>query len=84
MGQSSAIAGCTTIEQCSSLDDMNSKGTREQISTAPVELRERTYVTARADADTALPISVRSQLPTARISPRFDADFGAARGGRSF
>merc|ERR1712218_592708 len=35
-------------------------------------LRERTYITSRADADTALPVSVRSQISTVRESPRYD------------
>mmetsp|Transcript_84195 Transcript_84195/g.149178 ORF Transcript_84195/g.149178 Transcript_84195/m.149178 type:complete len:119 (-) Transcript_84195:35-391(-) len=70
MGQAGGVtmARCSQVETCSSLSGSG----KEQISTGPVELREKTYVTARADADTALPISVRSQLPTARWSPRCD------------
>lgn len=69
MGQAAVPGGCSTIEKCSSLG--GDGGEREKINTnAPVELREKTYVTARADADTALPISVRSNI-TERLTPRY-------------
>lgn len=57
------------MEVCSS----SSKAHREQVLVdAPQSLCEKTYVTAHADADTTLPVSARSQLPTARMSPRGD------------
>lgn len=61
--------GCTSIEKCTTVGDGGGKQQISATETPPV-LRERTYVTARLDADTALPISVRSQAPTARGSPR--------------
>merc|ERR1740138_2024660 len=76
MGQA-VVIGCSSVEfsteKCTTIGDGGERA-KEQISAAagPGELREKTYVTARADADTALPISVRSQAPTARLSPRFD------------
>lgn len=63
------MTGCATVEACTSVGE----GGREKISASGVgQLREKTYVTARADTDTALPISARSQCPTARQSPRYE------------
>merc|ERR1740138_1147691 len=76
MGQA-VVIGCSSVEfsteKCTTIGDGGERA-KEQISAAagPGELREKTYVTARADADTALPISVRSQAPTARLSPRYE------------
>mmetsp|Transcript_54511 Transcript_54511/g.151979 ORF Transcript_54511/g.151979 Transcript_54511/m.151979 type:complete len:422 (+) Transcript_54511:236-1501(+) len=69
MGVSASVEHCTTIKACSSAD-----AGREKISiaTQPGELREKTYVTSRADTDTAIPVSVRSQVSTDRSTPRED------------
>mmetsp|Transcript_123168 Transcript_123168/g.394478 ORF Transcript_123168/g.394478 Transcript_123168/m.394478 type:complete len:132 (-) Transcript_123168:105-500(-) len=69
MGAAMSPAACTSVDTCSLVGD----GGKEQISAGPQSLREKTYITARADADTALEISARSQAPTARISPRYEA-----------
>jgi len=73
MGQVAGLEGCASVEVCTSVSD----GGREKICVPSdqSDLREKTYVTARADADTALPISVRSQAPTARMTPRHDMAF---------
>merc|ERR1740138_1499598 len=76
MGQA-VVIGCSSVEfsteKCTTIGDGGERA-KEQISAAagPGELREKTYVTARADADTALPISVRSQAPTVRMTPRHE------------
>eukprot|EP00443_Scrippsiella_acuminata_P133360 CAMPEP_0115724538 /NCGR_PEP_ID=MMETSP0272-20121206/80832_1 /TAXON_ID=71861 /ORGANISM="Scrippsiella trochoidea, Strain CCMP3099" /LENGTH=130 /DNA_ID=CAMNT_0003167769 /DNA_START=70 /DNA_END=459 /DNA_ORIENTATION=- len=78
MGQAAVGVACTSVETCSSVGG----GGKETISAAgPQSLREKTYVTARADADTAIPVSVRSQAPTARGSPRFEVAADLAEGG---
>eukprot|EP00927_Polykrikos_kofoidii_P084837 TRINITY_DN9055_c0_g1_i1.p1 TRINITY_DN9055_c0_g1~~TRINITY_DN9055_c0_g1_i1.p1 ORF type:complete len:474 (-),score=88.56 TRINITY_DN9055_c0_g1_i1:245-1666(-) len=63
MGQATSLTACGSVEACA----ISCQGNREKITASgSQELQEKTYVTARADVDTALPISVRSELPTVR------------------
>ena len=56
MGQAGVVGTCTAIENCAA--SVAADSGREQISTGPVELREKTYVTARAVMLPVVPVQV--------------------------